>query len=104
MPNLEIIRKHVIEQANRKGWNRIDENWLESKLFKEAGELCSEIENNGSAVNIALEGMDVIYMLIQLLDKNCPNLNLDELFYTKYEHNEITKKKTFVKGEGIVRK
>lgn len=104
MPDLETTKQNIVDQAKRKRWNRDDENWLEAKFYSEAGELFRAIENGETENKIALEGIDVIYMLMQIFEKNCPTVNVDDAFYEKYEDNAKTKKKTYVAEEGIVRR
>ena len=97
---LEII----ILQAKRKGWNDTD-NWTFRKLHNEIAELDEAIQLEKTPTEIAEEGIDVIYMLMQIIHNHCPNIDLDKIFMEKWTANEFKKKKTFNEvTQSIVRK
>lgn len=95
--------------AHEKGYNT-DYPWLAYSTFKELGELCNTMEDamvsdtkEENAHLILMEFSDVMIYLLQLMNKFCPVLDLDNALKATIEHDRKTKKKTYQDGK-IIRK
>jgi len=94
----------IVQQAKEKGWNNTD-NWLFRKLQNEIAELDDSIQQADSPDEIATEYIDIIYILDQILSNHIPDdMDLEYIFLKKHKANEITPKKTWEEGKGIVKK
>ncbi len=91
--DLDKIQAMVHAQAVKKGW-KTEGKYCVKRAFKELNELKKAIDNGESEENIALEGIDVIYFIVQAIKDKAPNKSLNKAFMDKYEDNWVQKKKT----------
>lgn len=102
MPTLEQIKKMVVNQAIKKGWNQEIVEMF-NRLQGEEKEFEIAIQANYPSQEVAFELIDCIYFLMQIAENVCPDINLDEAFNEKYAENWVNKKKTRIGGK-IVRR
>ncbi len=95
----------IVDQAKEKGWNNTD-NWCFRKLQNEIAEFDEAIQQGKSPSEIAIEYIDIIYMLDQILANHIPeDLDLEFTFLQKHSANQENAKKTFDdKTQQVVKK
>ena len=89
------MRKVIVEQAKKKGWNNTTKFLLDKKLPEEYKELREAIISN-DPVKIARELIDFCYIAIQLLENHDKkhDVDLDDEFAHVYNYNWSHEKKT----------
>jgi len=98
MPTLEQMKKMIVNQAIKKGWNQQTVEMF-NRLDGEEKELEIAINCDYKSDEIAFELVDCIYFLLQIAENKCPDVNLDEAFNEKYMANWVNKKKTRIGGK-----
>lgn len=91
--DLDTILKMVHHQAVTKKWNTKSEYCLK-RVFEELDELVISIAMREPKEKITLEGIDVIYFVIQAVLDAAPGQSLNDAFLVKYADNWIHQKKT----------
>ncbi len=103
MPTLEEIKHQTVNQALRKDWYA-ETDWLIEKLNEEWKELQYAIAMRASPQAISEEFADMIIVLTQIMEKECPQINLDDAWYDKLLDNYFKKKKTLDPQTGEITK
>ena len=103
--NLEVMRKVIIEQAKKKGWNNTTEFLASDKLVEEFVEFVSAIRDK-DALQMAMELIDFNYIALQLIENHDPDheVDMDDQFAHVYNYNWTHKKKTKDDKGKLVRK
>ena len=101
--DLQYFRVQVDSLAKKKGFND-DQIWLERCMFKELGELIDAVEAGKSETEIAEEFSDLMIFALQYMNKKTPNVDLNVSLTDKIVEDQNKPKKTYVPGEGIVKK
>lgn len=115
MYDLDTLQDAINRQALTKGW-KTDSKFCLKRLKQEVKELEIELNSFDSVLvtrflgsdtiktRIALEAIDVIYFLLQIVKDVAPELSLNEIFEQKYDHNWKNKKKTEDKDGNVILK
>jgi len=102
LPTLEQIKKMVVNQAIKKGWNQQTKEMFD-RLDGEEKEFEIAIQCAYPSQEIAFELVDCIYFLMQIAENECPEVDLDEAFNEKYAENWVNKKKTRIGGKIVTK-
>jgi len=100
---LEQASSMIDEQAIKKKWKR-ESLYCIKRLRQEADELEHAIIDGCSQEAIAIEGVDCMYFLFQVLSVKAPDIPLSVAFYKKYESNWLNLKKTEDEKGNVIRR
>lgn len=90
---LEEASRMIDAQAVKKKWKR-EALFCIERLRDEVDELETAIKKGYTEEVIAIEGIDCMYFLFQVLSAKASKIPLSVAFYTKYESNWLHLKKT----------
>ena len=90
---LEEASSMIDKQAIKKKWKRESLFCIE-RLREEVNELETAIKEGHTEEAIAIEGVDCMYFLFQVLSAKASKIPLSVAFYKKYESNWLNLKKT----------
>lgn len=100
---LEEMASMINGQAIEKKWKR-ESLFCIKRAHHELDEMKKAIENNLSQEEIAEEGIDVEYFLLQAMLDAAPTIPPSVAFKKKYDSNWIHKKKTEDEEGNVIRR
>ena len=97
-PDLDDLAYLINGQAKAKGWNREKLECIRRAKI-ELEELEQAIKEKKSGMIVAVEGIDVLYFVLQAVRDHDHNVSIMKAFDKKYEANWTDKKKTWIDGK-----